>query len=175
MPQHDLICPGPAACRSKTSPARQPRPPHLPTVVLVVMAALLSLTACASRPHPYIEELKALPDATLLYPDSHLDTALGHDSDNKMGGNSAIYGNRALTNATAPEVLKYYDTQLRAKGWTRDDSKARRNGYWEISYAWTRGEQIFQLGFYGKYGIAQMVELNAKYANYRTIYETHLE
>jgi hypothetical protein len=119
--------------------------------------------------------LKALPGATLLDPDSHLDSAYGHDSDNKMGGNPASYGNRALTHATAPEVLKYYDTQLRAKGWTRDDSKASLNEYWEVSYAWTRGERVLQLGFYGKDGIAEMFKSHAEYANYRTIYETNLQ
>jgi hypothetical protein len=92
-----------------------------------------------------------------------------------MGGNSAIYGNRALTHATAPEVLKYYDTHLDAKGWTRDDSKASLNEYWEVSYAWTRDDQILQLGFYGKGGIARMIKSNSEYAGYRTVYETHLE
>jgi hypothetical protein len=143
-------------------------------VVLFLVVALFSLVSCG-RPHPYYDELKTLPGATMLYPDSHFDTDLGSDSDNKMGGNPAVYGKRALTEATIPEVLKYYDTQLLAKGWTRNASKAFHQPYWEDSYAWTRGERILQLGFYGKDGIAKMVERNANNANYHTVYETHLQ
>ena len=175
MPERHLTPPMPVTGRGPRALRGRTRGSLALAWTLVLVVALLGLTGCGGQPHPYLSELEKLPGATLLYPGSHLDAALGSDSNRQMGVNAAIYGNRALTHDSAAQVLTYYDTQLRALGWTRDDSGALWDEYWETGYAWTLGARVLKLGFYGKHGIDQMVQMHHEYAGYTTIYETHLQ
>ena len=110
-----------------------------------IVFALLALALIACDDAGPLRDLRAMPEATLYYPNSKVIREIATPQINSPDGKSgAAYGHLVGANATPDELLAFYTDQLAAKGW---QTSAPGTGTTELKVAtWTNGKAIFRLG-----------------------------
>ena len=87
-------------------------------------------TSLPPKPKPTLAELKQSPAVQLIYPGAVVATQLTRGRDSSWAGDnqvSAIFGRDEATNDTWPQVLAWFNQQLTADGWTRNDTATASN------------------------------------------------
>ena len=147
-------------------------PLHGGTAAALALATWL--TACAAQPRPTLAELKALPVAAVHYPGSVGPPADGADSNNKFGKNAAVLRAVQWAHDAPASVLTYYDQQLTAVGWHRNDALALSAGHWSTIASWNSDGRIVTVGIMDsderqRYALAQ-----PQFASFETMFEVVL-
>lgn len=137
----------------------------------VVACSVIALTGCAGQPHPTLRELEQLPAARITYPGSVGLGQSGSDSNRTFGVNAAIDRVESLTDHTPAELLAYYQQELTAEGWSRDDAAGEVSEDVSQTWAWVLGGRIFELSIMAPAYEQRFRHRFPQYQNDRTLYE----
>ena len=137
--------------------------------IAVVLLVLVVIAGCDdSGP---LRDLRAMPEATLYYPDSKVVREIATPQINSPDGKSgAAFGHLLGANATRDEVLAFYDRELQARGWR---TTAPGTGTNELKVAaWTNDKAIFRLGINLPESLTQ--DVRAALAGYSIEYDARV-
>lgn len=142
---------------------------------LAGMCVLLVLAACG-QPHPTLDELRDLPEASAHPVGSVLVQRGGSDSDDKLGAapNQAVMTDLYATDDDPSSVLNYYRTRL-GKDWTENDRAAGLRSDWSEATTWESDDYILQVGIENASYVDRARQAYPKVANKRTLFVLQLQ
>jgi hypothetical protein len=120
------------------------------TAAVVLLIGLVAYVLFGRSTAPSsADALRALPEASLIYPGSEVITSGGRNAANGIDGRVSAEAWQFLgVNADPEAIQEFYATELAARGWTVDThtSSGLRSVEELIAVAWSKEGIIFRLG-----------------------------
>jgi hypothetical protein len=126
------------------------------------------------QPHPTLDELRDVPQASLHPPGATLVRAGGSDSDSKLGDNAAVLVDLYAARTDATQVLDYYRSHL-GDGWREDPNAGTRATEWGRSTAWESDTYVLQVGIVTSAYQQRVAQAYPQTAGAATVFEVQLQ
>ena len=138
---------------------------------LLVVIIMVTLAGCQTVSGG-MDELRALPEATLTYPASDEVNNGGSDREMTTDGPQSAFTWRWLgVDARSEEIERFYAEQLASLGWAdATGASGARNTAELKARAWRKGDVVFRLAFPDPTAFADQ----APFSRYTTVYDVRL-
>lgn len=137
---------------------------------LAAVAGAAVLVAACGQPTGGYDRLKALPEASLTFPDSKQLSDGGYDAQFTVEGEQPAGFWRIIgSDATIEDIRDFYEGELADAGWVRQPSS--RSTTELEAHRWHQGDLAFRLGFLNTEEWHQRLDGSDQFP---TLYEIHL-